>query len=176
MSEVSLDLNLFLIHVSGAACEAAKEGFPSVAISGGGGAQVSFTTLSTPSASTTTANTFAVLGVIFTQALLAQPFNSSSPILPTNVTINLNYPDATGPCTDPSAFDFILTRVTTAQATTPPDVETCGTTRLPTEASVIAMTGCHATVSVMDANTKVDIDASTQQFVLNRLESFLSCL
>lgn len=38
------------------------------------------------------------------------------------------------------------------------------------------MTGCHATVSVMDANTKVDVDASTQQFVLNRLEFFLSCL
>ena len=123
-----------------------------------------------------TANTFAALGLAFTQALLSVPFNASSPILPTNVTLNVNYPDASGSCTDADAFDFILTRVTTAQSNTPPDVETCGTNRLPTEASVIATSGCHASVSVMDANTKADVDADTQAFVLNKLGSFLSCL
>ena len=48
---------------SGAACEAAKEGIPAIAFSGDGGAQVSYTTLNESSASTTTAEVFAALGV-----------------------------------------------------------------------------------------------------------------
>jgi len=158
----------------GAACEAAKEGFPSVAFSGSGGSQVSFTTLSTSSSSTTTADVFGALGVRFVEALIG---SGAKPFLPAEVTINVNYKAASGSCTSASAFDFVLTRVTTASSSTPPDVNTCGTTRLPTEANVINnMSGCLASVSVMNATTKVDVGASTQAFVLNRLGSFLSCV
>ncbi|EJD00403.1 acid phosphatase [Fomitiporia mediterranea MF3/22] len=156
----------------GAACEAAKEGFPSVALSGAGGSQVSFETLSTPSASTTTANVFASLGVKVVQALLA---DCSTPILPRGITLNINYPAATGSCTDPDAFNFVLTRINSASAGTPADVTTCGSDRLPTENSVVQQSGCFVSVSVMNATTKGDVDASTQAVVLNRLEAFLSC-
>jgi len=158
----------------GAACEAAKEGFPSVAFSGSGGSQVSFTTLTTSSSSTTTADVFGALGVRFVEALLG---SGATPILPAGVTLNVNYKAATGSCTSASAFDFVLTRVTTATSNTPADVSTCGTTRLPTEANVVNnMSGCLASVSVMNATTKVDVSASTQAFVLNKLGSFLSCV
>ncbi|KAI5122404.1 hypothetical protein M0805_002955 [Coniferiporia weirii] len=160
----------------GAACEAAKEGFPSVALSGAGGSQVSFTTLNTSSASTTTAEVFAALGTTFTQALLAAPFSATSPILPPNITLNVNYPEATGDCTDPTAFSFVLTRLAPATDTTPSDVSTCGTDRLPTENSIVALSGCFASVSAINATTtKTDVDASTQGFVLNRLSTFLTC-
>ncbi|KAH8109105.1 acid phosphatase [Phellopilus nigrolimitatus] len=159
----------------GAACEAAKEGIPSVAFSGAGGSHVSYTTLSTPSASTTTAEVFAALGTTFTQALLATPFNSSSPILPPNITLNVNYAAAKGDCTDADAFSFVLTRIHTATSTTPADVTTCGSDRLPTERSVVSLSGCFASVSVMNATTKGDVDSDTQEFVLNKLRSFLSC-
>ena len=159
--------------LSGAATEASKEGIPAIAFSGAGGSQVSFTTLSTPSASTTTAEVFAALGVDFTNALLA---SGSSPILPNLIVLNVNYAAATGSCTDPTAFEFVLSRINAATSSTPPDVETCGTDRLPTETSVVDRSGgCFASVSVMNATTKGDVDASTQQFVLDRLGSFLSC-
>lgn len=64
---------------SGAACEAAIEGIPSIAFSGDGGCQVSYTTLSAPSASMTTANVFAALGVKFTDALLSSGVSASDP-------------------------------------------------------------------------------------------------
>ena len=146
-----------------------------MAFSGSGGQQVSFTSLSTPSASTTTAEVFGALGVRFVQALLA---SGASPILPAGVTLNVNYRAASGSCTSASAFDFVFTRVTTATGSTPPDVNTCGTTRLPTEVNVINnMSGCLASVSVMNATTKADVDATTQEFVLNRIgSSFFTCV
>lgn len=161
---------------SGAACEAAKEGIPSIGFSGAGGSQVSYTSLSTPSASTTTANVFAALGVLFTNALLSTGFSPSNPILPPNITLNVNYPDASGDCADASAFEFVLSRINAAAAGDADDVETCGETRLPTETSVVERSGgCFASVSVMDATTKGDVDADTQAFVLDRLGDFLSC-
>ncbi|KAI5122400.1 hypothetical protein M0805_002951 [Coniferiporia weirii] len=159
----------------GAACEAAKEGVPSVAISGTGGSQVSFTTLSTPNASTITAEVFAALGARFTQALLADPFDASSPILPPNITLNLNYAAAIGNCTDPDAFKFVFTRLANATDSTPLDVFTCGLDRLPTGPSILAMPGCFASVSVINATTVEDADAISQAHVLLRLGSFLTC-
>ncbi|KAL5522068.1 hypothetical protein ACEPAF_1924 [Sanghuangporus sanghuang] len=159
----------------GAATEAAKEGFPSIAFSGSGGSIVSFRTLSQPSSSTTTANVFASLGLKFVQGLLAQPFNASSPVLPKNVSLNVNYPAATGACTDPDEFSFVLTRIDAASSNTTADVDTCGSDRLSTESSIVAQNGCFVSVSVMNATTKGDVDSATQAFVLNRLGDFLSC-
>ena len=109
------------------------------------------------------------------QALLEKPFNARSPILPKNVTLNVNYPAATGECTNPHAFRFVLTRINEAGSGAPADVQTCATERLPTESSVVAQEGCFVSVSVMNATTKGDVDAATQEFVLRRLGRFLSC-
>lgn len=169
-------LNHTCLLSRGAACEAAKEGVPSVAISGTGGDQVSFETLSTPNASTTTALVFAALGMKFTQALLADPFNASMPILPPNITLNLNYPAAEGNCTDPTAFKFVLTRLANATDDTPSDAFTCGLDRLPVGTAIVAMPGCFASVSVINATTVEDADAVAQEHLLQRLgPNFLTC-
>ena len=64
-----------------------------------------------------------------------------------------------------------------AAAGAAPDVETCGSDRLPTDESVIEKSGgCFASVSVMNAMTKGNVDAATQAVVLKRLEGFLTCL
>jgi len=157
----------------GAACEAAKEGVPSVALSGATGSHVSFTTLLTPSDLTTAAEVYGELGARLTQALLG---SGISPILPSGITLNVNYPTVNASCPDANSFKFVLTRIFGAiPIITPPDVNTCGRTRLPTETSVVAMSGCFASVSVMDATLKLDVLAPTQQAVLDRLGSFLSC-
>jgi len=159
----------------GAACEAAKEGVPSVAFSAKTGSQISFTTLETPSNLTTAAEIYAVLGVRLVNALLEKPFGFQDPILPRNITLNVNFPATTGNCTSERDFRFVFTRIFPANATTPPDVRTCGSDRLPTEDSISAMPDCLATVSVMDAVTKQDTTARNQEPVLERLRGFLSC-
>lgn len=56
------------------------------------------------------------------------------------------------------------------------DVNTCGNGgTLPDELSVVHSGGCFVSVSVIDAVKKLDVDAKTQGFVLNRLEKLLSC-
>ncbi|KAF5361400.1 hypothetical protein D9758_006251 [Tetrapyrgos nigripes] len=157
----------------GAATEAALEGIPSVAFSGDGGDLdlVSYTTLiSNPrSTSSIAAGIYAALTTKFTNALLA----SSRPILPSGISINVNFGSISG-CSSAGDFSFILTRIQPNTRAT--DVQTCGTTHLPGEQAVIGMDGCFATVSVMDARTKSDVDASTQAAVVNRLGGLLECL
>ncbi|KAK7440005.1 hypothetical protein VKT23_017258 [Stygiomarasmius scandens] len=164
----------------GAACEAAKEGIPSTAFSAATASQVSFTTLETDptSDSSVAALIYADLTVKFVNQLLA----GSGPILPPNVTVNVNYPSTTrvtstgGRCLDPEDFHFILTRIDPNPSAGTVDVERCGSTTLPGEANVVALTGCFTSVSVFNATTKTDVDASTQAFVVERLGDLLECL
>lgn len=156
---------------SGAACEAAKEGIPSTAFSAAGLSQVAFTDLSNGDADTLAALVFSQLTVKFVNALL----KNGPPFLPPGISVNVNYPASTSSsCASPSDFSFILTRIAPSNSVT--DVETCGTDHLPGETNVVATNGCFASVSVMNATTKADVDATTQAFVLNRLSGFLSCL
>ena len=69
----------------------------------------------------------------------------------------------------------MLTRVNTAASGAAVDVETCGSDRLLTESHVIGLGGCFASVSVMNATSKGDVDAGLQGEVLGRLEGFLGC-
>ncbi|KAJ7778561.1 hypothetical protein B0H16DRAFT_1659510 [Mycena metata] len=55
------------------------------------------------------------------------------------------------------------------------DVETRGTDHLTTESSVMAKSGCFATVSVFNATTKADVNAATQGIVLAKFISILAC-
>ncbi|KAJ7482225.1 sure-like protein [Mycena galericulata] len=154
----------------GAAAEAAKEGIPAAAFSAATASQVSYTTLTTSPTSTDTkaALIYTALSVELLQVLLP----SSAPILPAGIILNVNYP-ATSSCTSTAAFKFVLTRINSDSGAT--DVQTCGTTHLPTESSVVGMSGCFSSVSVMNATTKGDVDAATQAVVLAKLESILSC-
>lgn len=56
------------------------------------------------------------------------------------------------------------------------DVATCGSRRLPDEATVVHA-GCYASVTVVNATTLLDTDADAQKEVLDRLapSGLLSC-
>ncbi|KAI0370897.1 sure-like protein [Pilatotrama ljubarskyi] len=165
----------------GAACEAAKEGIPSVAFSASSVSQVSYTTLtSTPtSPATLSAFIYATLTTTLTEALLSP---AARPILPPGITLNVNYGSTTfsssgapsGDCTSASDFRWVFTRILPSSSAT--DVETCGSTKLPDEGTVVRA-GCFASVSVMNASTKADVDAAMQAAVLTRLEpsGLLTC-
>ena len=106
----------------------------------------------------------------FTGDLLAP---AARPVLPADVTLNINYSPISSKCASASDFEFILTRLIADPTAT--DVQTCGSDHLPGETEVIATTllsgKCIATVSVVDARSKTDVNADTQAFVLNRLGS-----
>ncbi|KAJ7260903.1 sure-like protein [Mycena haematopus] len=154
----------------GAASEAALEGIPSAAFSAATGGQVSYTTLTT--SPTATDSKAAVIYSALTVKFLGVLLTSSAPILPSGISLNVNYP-STSSCTSASAFRFVLTRINSNSGAT--DVATCGTTHLPTESSVISESGCFATVSVFNASTKADVNAATQAIVLAKLTSIFTC-
>ncbi|KAH6903063.1 survival protein sure-like phosphatase/nucleotidase [Coprinopsis sp. MPI-PUGE-AT-0042] len=154
----------------GAACEAAKQGYPSIAFSGSSGSQVSYTTLtsSPTSSSSKTARIYTDLVLKLTNVIVG----TSKPYLPTGISLNVNFA-STSSCTSASAYKFILTRISSSSSST--DVTTCGTNKLPAESSAIGR-GCIVTVSVMNGTTKADVPAATQAVVLSKLSSILSCL
>ncbi|EIN05783.1 acid phosphatase [Punctularia strigosozonata HHB-11173 SS5] len=78
-------------------------------------------------------------------------------------------------CSQVSDFKFVFSRIFVNESQT--DVEHCGSDHLPDETTVVAASGgCFASVSVMNATTKGDVDATTQRFVLDKLDGLLSCL
>ena len=155
----------------GAATEASKEGIPGIAFSGTTGTQTAWN--ATPE---TYEQVYADLSTNVTQTLLA----SGTPYLPKNVWLNVNYPAvSTGKCDNIKDYKFVLSRIYGAvPIVTPKDVSTCNNGgRLPTESSVVDTTsGCYASISVGEATLKDDADAASQQIVLNKLSSILSCL
>ncbi|KAI0632836.1 sure-like protein [Trametes polyzona] len=170
----------------GAACEAAKEGVPSIAFSASSQSvsQVSYTTLAAAPSSpgTLSARIYAALAANLTSILV---HSSSSPILPPGLTLNVNFAPTSlsssgGTCRTAADFRWVLTRISPAPRGTQ-DVQTCGTTVLPDEGAVVrsaAGGGCFASVSVMDASTKADVDAAAQGAVLARIapSGLFSCL
>ncbi|KAJ7058060.1 acid phosphatase [Mycena amicta] len=173
VSSNNLGSTVLISGTVGAATEASLEGFPAIAFSAATASQVSYTTLQS---APTSANTKAAL--LYSQLsveLVNQLLSTSTPFLPAGILLNVNYPAATGSCTSASAFHWVLTRVNTASSSTPADVSTCGTTRLPTESSVVAKSGCFVSVSVMQASNKGDATAANQAVVLSKLASMLSC-
>ncbi|OSX57960.1 hypothetical protein POSPLADRAFT_1154831 [Postia placenta MAD-698-R-SB12] len=171
----NLALSVFFSGTVGAACEAAQEGISSAAFSGDSGSQVSYTTLtSEPNAtSSQSARIYAALTSQFIQTILtATPAGST--VLPSNVTLNVNYPSIDG-CAYPSDYKWVLSRNEPNLGQT--DVETCGSTALPWEVTVVNTSGCYASVSVISATSKSDVNATLQAAVLGRLTDLpLSCL
>ncbi|CAK5277805.1 unnamed protein product [Mycena citricolor] len=155
----------------GAATEAAKEGIPAAAFSAATGDQISFTTLTTSPNSTD--SRAAIVYSQLTTKVLSPLFAAGAPILPAGIVLNVNYPTFSASCPTASAFKFVLTRINADSSAT--DVQTCGSTHLPTESSVVAKSGCFVSVSVMEASNKGDAPAATQAIVLSKLTSILSC-
>lgn len=153
----------------GAASEAAKEGIPSVAVSGATGSQTSYTELEDATSSATIA---ARIYANLTLPILAPIFAAGVPYLPPLISLNINYASISSSCASTSDFKYVLTRIEADSSAT--DVETCGTDHLPAEGTVVDAR-CYATISVFNATDKADVDASTQAVVLNKLKGILSC-
>ena len=152
----------------GAATEAAKEGVPAIAFSGTTGSQTGYT-----APVQTYMTVYADLSTNVTQSLVA----SGKPYLPSDIWLNVNFPAVSGSaCASPAGFKFVLSRINSAKSGTAKDVQTCGSTRLPTETSVVDTSGCYASISVGNAVTKADANATEQAVVLKKLQSILSCL
>lgn len=152
----------------GAATEASLEGIPAIAFSGTTGSQVSYTT-----ATQTYQTVYAQLSTNVTTTLV----DSGKPYLPSGIWLNVNYPTvSSSTCSSASRFKFVLSRINSASSSTAADVQTCGSTRLPTESTVVGTSGCYASISVGVASNKGDASAAAQAVVLGKLQSILSCL
>ena len=152
----------------GAATEASKEGIPAIAFSGTTGSQTAFT-----APVQTYMTVYADLSTNVTQSLVA----SGKPYLPPDVWLNVNFPAVSNStCSSPADVRFVLSRINSATSSTAQDVNTCGSTRLPAETTVVDMSGCYASISVGNAVAKTDANATEQAIVLKKLQSILSCL
>ena len=158
---------------SGAACEAAREGIPAVAFSGTSGSEVSYTTLqSDPTAtSTLAAKIYSELTSTFVSALTSAP----GPYLPVDTILNVNYASIDN-CASADAYKFVFSRLVWNPFST--DAEVCGSDHWPSEGSVVGK-GCYASVSVLNADSKLDQNSTVQAQVHERLQSTslpLTCL
>ena len=149
---------------------------PAVAFSGVSTAQESYTALDVVPASATVAaaEAYTSLAVTFLDALFAQPAATPA-YLPAGVLLNVNLP-ALGDTCSAARVQWVLTRAFPVLLGSP-DVVTCSNGgRLPTEGDVVN-SGCYASVSVINATTKLDVSKSVQQDVLNRLVNLgLTCV
>lgn len=142
-----------------------------MAFSGTTGSQVSYTTLTSDPTGTSTlaAKIYSELTADFVKALTSTP----GPLLPDGVVVNVNYA-AIDKCPSAASYKWVFSRlVWNAFAT---DVETCGSNHLPHESDVVDQ-GCYASISVISASSKMDVNASLQGQVFGRLQSLpTTCL
>lgn len=151
----------------GASVHAVQEqGIPAIAFSGDTEGRLPWNTQPVPARSTI----YAELATTLTNAVIA----AGTPYLPEGVWLNVNLPQITEECDDASKFSYVLSRINPGFVSEP-DVETCGSDRLPTEADVIGA-GCFVSVSVGDAADKTTADAERQAVVLEKLSDLLVCL
>ncbi|RAL12853.1 5'/3'-nucleotidase SurE [Aspergillus homomorphus CBS 101889] len=167
----NLGLGVFFSGTVGAATYAANTaGIPAIAFSGATGSQTAWDVSSVPVYSTV----YAELARKVTDQLIA----AGTPYLPENVWLNVNFGKVSdSSCATADDFTFVLSRIHAAvPLITAEDVETCGSTRLPTETKVVGSDGCFASVSVGMAGDKLDADATVQGVVLEKLADLLTCL
>lgn len=152
----------------GGACYAVDQGIPAIAFSGLTEDRTAWDTVPVPLASTI----YADLALNLTNAVLA----AGTPYLPNGTFLNVNMADVTGDCTDASQFKFVMTRINTFSILSDSDVQICGNDHLPTETEVAGDDdGCYVSVSVGECSDKTTADAASQQTVLDKLGSLLTC-
>ncbi len=162
----NLDFAVPFSGTVGAAVEAVKQGVPAIAFSGRTGSQTAFNA-TTPLYS----KIYADLATNLTTAVL----ESGTPYLPDGVFLNVNFPSVSATeCNETSQFQFVFSRIY-AGILSDDDVETCGSTRLPTERDVVDA-GCFVSVSPGDASDKTTANATSQAVVLSKLKALLGCL
>ncbi|EFZ03077.1 SurE-like phosphatase/nucleotidase domain protein [Metarhizium robertsii] len=165
--------NLWLVDwvsgTVGAACYAAHDaGIPAIAFSG---ANTDTHPWNTPASLESAV--FAEISANITQSII----DAGEPYLPKDVFLNVNMPKivAGGSCSKASDVKYVLSRITSG-IFSPPDVNWCGGSRLPSELHVHQSTPCSVSISVGDASDKTTADANAQQKVLDKLKPLLSCL
>ncbi|KAI1341917.1 sure-like protein [Xylariaceae sp. FL0016] len=141
-------------------------GIPALAFSGASSGNLAYDTEPVPQRSLV----YAQLATQLTNAIV----DSGAPYLPNQTWLNVNFPEVEGDCTDAANFKWIMTRINPG-VVSEPDVETCGSNRLPTETSVILGGGCNIAVSVGDSTDKTTASADKQAVVLEKLSSMLTC-
>lgn len=163
----NLDVQVPFSGTVGAAVEAAKQGISAIAFSGRSGEPTSFKAEPIPTESVL----YAALASEVIEAVLAGDG------LPSDVWLNVNFPDVSERCDQTSDFAFVLSRINWG-ILSDKDVDTCGNGgRLPTERSVVDNdNGCFVSVSVGDARDKTTAPREKQEDVVRRLGGFLSCL
>ncbi|KAG8921428.1 hypothetical protein FRC01_000255 [Tulasnella sp. 417] len=145
----------------GVASFAAGQGVPAIAFSAGDDTRVPFTALQAGDA----AHVYSQLAMTITNRV-----TSSTPFLPEDVLLNVNFPKTSAQCSKPEDFKFVFTTVY-------PLAKTIGCTesvRTPAEADVIAAGACLVSISAMGSN-KFDVDTAKQTTVFNKLSPILSC-
>jgi hypothetical protein len=162
--------NLFaVVHFSGtvgAACEAVKQGIPALAFSGRTEDHAAWNEPAPQSS--------LIYGDVATK-LTNQLISSGTPYLPDGIFLNVNFPEITEECNAADKFQYVLTRINPG-IFSDPDVEWCGTDRLPTETEVIATDGCYVSVSIGDASDKTTANDERQGAVLAKLKDILVCM
>ncbi|CAG9979562.1 unnamed protein product [Clonostachys byssicola] len=163
--------NLFAaVHFSGtvgAACDAANAGIPAIAFSGATEDRVAWNTVPVPHSG----EVYAELATTITSKIIA----SGTPYLPEGIWLNVNFPQVTDECNAASDFKFVLSRINPG-ILSPPDVEQCGSTRLPQELEVINAGGCRVSISIGDSKDKTTANDDRQDAVLAKLKDILTCL
>ncbi|KAL7934070.1 sure-like protein [Trichoderma chlorosporum] len=171
VSGINVGTNVFIeLPFSGtvsAAAWAALAGIPSIAFSAASVGRIPFDAHPVPLRSVL----YGQLATLLTNEILS----SGSPYLPPDIFLNVNFPKVEGDCTELSSFKWVFTRIHPGFAS-PPDVELCGSRRLPTELSVITHPGCFISVSAGNAHGKTSASYPDQALVLDKLRDLLTCL
>lgn len=160
-----------------AAAYAAKHGIPALAFSGWG--KSTAWNKKPPSHDLV----YAAAATNFTSTIVDQ----GKPYLPDGILLNINYGPVTDYCNSSEAFKYVMARQYPAlPIVTKHDVSTCGRDRLPLDVDVIPKDlldkaaqkdiHCLATVSVIDARTVTDANATMQKAVMDKLDGMLTCL
>jgi broad specificity polyphosphatase/5'/3'-nucleotidase SurE len=153
--------------VGAAAYAAHKAGIPAIAFSGESEGAQSFEVRPVPERSLV----YAELALILTETVIA----AGKPYLPEGVFLNVNFPKVEGDCTDPSKFQWVLSRINPPLLSV--DHHMCGSSTLPTEDEVGKADGCYISVSPGNAADKTtENDVAKQAAVAEILENILVCL
>ncbi|EAL84312.1 hypothetical protein KXW98_004328 [Aspergillus fumigatus] len=161
----NLGLAVYFSGTVGAAHYAAEAGIPAIAFSGSSGSPTAWNA-AVPAYS----RVYAQLATKITNQIVA----SGTPYLPDQVWLNVNFPEVSSECAAADDFKFVLSRIFTGIFSAD-DVETCGSSRLPTESTVVGTDGCYVSISV-GWSDKTDAAADVQAIVLDKLGDLLVCL
>ena len=159
----------------GALTRAVENGVSAIAFSGAHGDPVSWL-----SNERTDISAYSSLALHVTNMFLRNPKNPR-PYLRDNIWLNVNFPridDLT--CNQaPRDFKYVLSRIldpADSEVDVLPDVEHCGSRRLPLEKKVIETEGCYVSITVAWADSKSDASADEQRDFRDMLGGALACL